>query len=91
MCYRGSVPTTQNRIAVTDTGHVATLLDQATTYFAEPNRAKALKALLEEGGRAIEEKERKRVAARHKALDVLIGSSRYPEGYREELLDEWPA
>jgi hypothetical protein len=69
---------------------LANLLDQATVFWGINDRSKALRALLEEGGRSVEQQ---KIARRHKrcaALNRLAGSCVYPTDYLEQLRNEWP-
>ncbi len=88
------MPTSRPRHTLTETDEVAGALDDAARRWPEDRsaRGKLLMRLVREGHRAIagerEAEARRRREAVRRTEGALTGS--YPEGYLEQLRDDWP-
>jgi hypothetical protein len=88
------MPTTRNRLTITETAEVARALDEAAQHWPEEGgaRTRLLLRLLHEGHRAIREDERRHGEERRQAIRQTSGilSEAYPTGYLDGLREEWP-
>ncbi len=94
-CYTFSMPTTRPRHMITETNRLADGIDAAALIWPESagERAELLRRIIEAGLEVTEkramEQRIQRIAAVNKAAGSLSGI--WPENWREELRDEWPA
>lgn len=89
-----AVPTTRPRHVITESDELAAALDHAARRWPEDagSRARLLLRLVEEGHRAVvdrdEQDRRRRLEALADTSGALTGC--YPSGYIEELRKDWP-
>lgn len=80
---------------ITETDSVARALDTAAEHWPEArrNRARLLVRLVEEGGRAVAQREAEELAQRREAIARTSGAltGLYGPGYLADLRHDWPA
>jgi hypothetical protein len=91
------VPTIRKRYAITESDHLAEVLDAAARRWPEDhdNRPKLLLRLVEEGYSVIthrvDDEREARLARRRAAIPLTAGKwGPYPKDYLKELHEEWP-
>ena len=88
------MPTVRQRHMVTETDELAHALDEAASIWPESKgeRATLLRLIIAEGVRTIESEAQSRKALKFQALDRYAGKfgGVWPEGWRQEVADEWP-
>lgn len=85
------MPTTKQRLQVTETPAVRHALDVAARRWPEvTSRSALLAAIAEEGARALEQDEATRREERRRLVDSLAGGLDHEPGFLEELRDDWP-
>lgn len=85
------MPTTKQRLQVTETPEVTHALEVAARRWPEiTSRSALLAAIAEEGARAVEQDEAARREERRRLVDSLAGGFAYEPGYLEELRQDWP-
>lgn len=89
------MPTHRPRHVITETDEVARALDIAAERWPDvrPNRTRLLVRLVEEGSRAVAQREEEAAARRREAIARTSGalSGLYGPGYLNELRRDWPA
>jgi len=85
------MPTILPRIQVTATPPVAEALRVAAEQWPDLPRSEQIARLLNEGAKAVSAAAHTRRVQRTVALHESAGIVAYPQGYLEDLRDEWPA
>jgi hypothetical protein len=89
------VPTSRPRHTLTETDELARALDDAAARWPSEKKARTrlLLRLVDAGHRAIQEEDAARAERRRKAIEETAGifDDIYPEGYLQELREDWPA
>lgn len=91
--YFDHMPTTLTRIQVTQTPPVAHALEVAAQEWPGVPRSELIARLLSAGARSVEAARDERRARHRRVLEETRGSFRdaYPQGYLEDLREDWPA
>lgn len=88
------MPTARPRHTITETDEVTRALHAAARRWPQDKErpSKLLLDLVQEGHRAIEARDQRAVSARRAAIAKTSGALTgiYPEGYLEQLRDDWP-
>jgi hypothetical protein len=86
------MPTTKPRLQVTETPAVAHALAVARRKWPGRSRSALLASLAAEGAKAIEQDEKEHREARRELVERLAGGfdEAFPDGYLEELRQDWP-
>lgn len=88
------MPTARQRHMITETEPLARALDEASSLWPEfaSERSKLLQKVLSEGMEAVHLRAEKKKLEKERAIRQVAGSMNgiWPDGWREELLNEWP-
>jgi hypothetical protein len=84
------MPTVKPRHAITETSEVAHALDVARRRWPGQPASRLLTRLIETGAQAVEAEDGATQVDHERAVSALTTlSAHYPEGYLEELREEW--
>lgn len=88
------MPTARQRHMITETAPIARALDEASSLWPEfsSERSKLLQKILSEGIEAVHLRAENKKLEKEKLIRHVAGSMNgiWPEGWRDELLNEWP-
>ena len=94
-CYTRRMPTTRLRHMITETDLISAAVDKGAAAWPElqGNRTQILKRLIEVGSVAIDSDKSQRIANRLEAIEsaTKIFKDVWPENWRDEMNDQWPA
>lgn len=80
------MPTTKKRHMVTESGALAEAMAVGRRHYEGLDGGKLIAALAVERARELQEQE----DAEREAFDALVGTYSYPDGYLDELREDWP-
>lgn len=88
------MPTARQRHMITETAPLARALDEASSLWPEvaSERSKLLQKILSEGMETVHLRAENKKLEKEKVIRQVAGSMNgiWPDGWREELLNEWP-
>lgn len=88
------MPTARQRHMITETAPLARALDEASTLWPEvaSERSKLLQKILSEGMETVHLRAKNKKLEKERVIRQVAGSMNgiWPDGWREELLNEWP-
>lgn len=88
------MPTARQRHMITETAPLARALDEASTLWPEvaSERSKLLQKILSEGMETVHLRAENKKLEKVRVIRQVAGSMNgiWPDGWREELLNEWP-
>ena len=88
------MPTARQRHMITETAPLARALDEASSLWPEvaSERRKLLQKILSEGMETVHFRAENKKLEKERVIRQVAGSMNgiWPDGWREELLNEWP-